>query len=148
MTDKTSEIKALEDRIAALRAEIREDQMRAAKAFVPSYIYTVAPSTPYGDRYLDPSYIVYKIEGTVTNADSAPAGYSPFQGSGSYLFNRAAGHFVQGLSGSMHAPTPGFGNRQDVDWTEVYAELSEFLAEHPEGGDVTDIIIRMKERVA
>jgi len=138
------QIEELEAQITALRQQQRDDEKAALAAFVPVYVYDIAPSPTYGDRYLHGGYVVYRVAATVTNADAAPAGWRPFEGSGAYLYNAHACHFVQALSGNMHLPSPGFGQRGPLDWSQVYGELAAYLREHPDGGDVTDIVLRMR----
>jgi len=139
-----AQVAELEEQIRTLRQQERDDERAAAAAFVPSYSYAIERATSYADRYFHEEYVVYRVHGTVTNADAAPASYRPFEGSGAYLYNALSCHFVQSLSGNMHLPTPGFAANRDVDWPQVYGELSAYVMENPDGGDITDIVLRMR----
>jgi hypothetical protein len=147
MTETAVEIAELEQQIKVLRQQERESEKAALAAFVPAYAYSISRATTYGDRYFHEEYVVYRVDATVTNGDAAPAGFKPFEGHGAYLYNALACHFVQSLSGNMHLPTPGFGAHQDVDWPQVYGELSAYVMENPDGGDITDIVLRMRAAV-
>lgn len=145
----------LDEKIGELEAELdklrqqRLDELKALRESVtPRYTYLlVRPTGPGTDRIADPSCVWYRLEGVVINADElhAVGVTTPHQGGMNYLFNTLSGRFVMSGGGgtSYISLVDDFGRKAD---TEAFQELEAFVEKHPEGGDVTDIVARGREK--
>jgi hypothetical protein len=128
--------KSIEELRAELRAaELREAAVRreAAAKIKPVYSYTLEPVTDHFDRALIDNCRIYKFSGNVLNdAELLAVGRRPFQLGSRYLFSEELVRFVMCTGGGSF--------NEAMHSNECWAELSAFVVEHPEGGDVTDIV--------
>jgi hypothetical protein len=121
---------------AALQAETAEKEA-LAKATQPVYKFTLELVTDNWDKIFDPTCSVYKLIGEVLNKDELKAvGKVPFEGAGRYLFNGATHRFVMAVSGGSYF----------VSHPDCFAELSDFVVYHTDGGDVTEIVNRYRNQ--
>lgn len=135
------------DRIVQLRAELAELEaaekatVKAADAVVPKFTFDLAVDDLKFDKLFDPSVIAYRLSGTCTNAEElAEVGRShSAEGGGMvYLFNTLSGRFIMSHGGGrVYLSKAGSAFSTDLD---KIALLEAFVAVHPEGGDVTDIV--------
>jgi hypothetical protein len=138
--ETTAERRAkLEAELAALRKEEDAEKKALMASVKPVMKYTVMP-TPPRDRWDflgDEMCVFYTIDGQCTNLDEVKAtgAMSPHSGSMRYLFNLATSRLVCHVSG---------GNIHLAATHEAYADVSAFISEHPEGGDITEIVLRHK----
>lgn len=148
-----------EDRIADLEKLIHE--LRAAKAVETESIRAATPIkwryelqlvTDYKhDRILDESVKMYRLMGTVQNLDEArAAGHSDrdLQAGGlNYLYNTFSGKIIMSHGGGRAFIGFLSGNVSEASKLAV-EELNEFIARFPNGGDVTEIVERYRQRVS
>lgn len=144
-------MKSYDERIAALEAAIKRlrqqeaADLQASKESVPVVMEWVLYPTKDAFRDLwDDSCIFYQLNGICTNkAEAEAAGHTRIQEGGmKYLFNTLSGKFVGTFSGGIvWISKRGF--RTDE---ETLANLNKFVAEHPEGGNITEIILDHNER--
>ena len=142
-----TEREALEARLAEIKREEAEQARLAREAVVPVWSYTWAPdagrearrnSRSSFDRLYDDSVSVWRLEGTCTNAAemAAVARSHEAEGGGmSYLLNRATGKIITSVS----------GGRIFLQAAESMQALADWAFEHPEGGDVTELVTALRE---
>lgn len=150
---------SIQRRREELAAELKELERkeesareRRRNAVKPDRRFTIARAKregDYFDRILDPAVIMYRIEGIVVNKEAAEAAgwgdRDTSTGGMNYLFNTATGRIIMASGGGNIYISDGswYGKnraQEAADGKRVYAELEAFLKEHPEGGDITDII--------
>ena len=127
----------LEAELDELRKQETAERQARIDSVKPVMQYTVRP-TPPRDRWEfigDEMCAFYTISGECTNLEDVRAvgGREPFHGSMRYVFNLATGRLVC---------TTGGGNIHLASTQEAYADVSAFISEHPEGGDITEIVLR------
>lgn len=117
---------------AAKEAE-RKRLAKKVKAIVPIYKFTL---TKTQDAYIlrqmmNPSCTPYTLFGEILNKEElSRVGKPAIDGGMTYIFNNYSGQFVIAIGGgTIHL-------RNQEGWDE----LSNFIYECPEGGDVTDIV--------
>lgn len=141
-----SRIEELEAKLAQLRQE-EADRARALRESVtPRYTYMLVPHSESWDKIADPSCRWYRLEGVIINTPelNAVGAAIPAAGGMNYLFNTLSGRFViSGGGGTVYLNLNGRFGPPD---TEAFQELEAFVAEHPEGGDVTEIVERGRAR--
>jgi hypothetical protein len=134
-------IEELEAALAAARSKQREEA-EAAKAAVPPILeYRVEPVERSYDRIYDPACRVYRVFGRCVNAEEAKAaGHSSDlnEGGYNYVYNTATGRVVCGTGGGR--VYLGFDHDTSPAHLTAIDRLGAFLAEHPEGGPVDDIV--------
>jgi hypothetical protein len=133
------------DEMQALKARLRElEQAEEVKAQAlrdsvqPVYEFLLEPEAERngffgGDRLFDDTCRFYKLSGRVTNKEELKevgAGHRVFEGAMRYLFNGATGQFACAVGGGSV-----FLSSQ-----EGWRALSDFIRQHPEGGNVSDIV--------
>lgn len=143
-----SDIKALETAIADLRRQQREEQ-ETLKAETPIiWRYRIRPDArvPFGDELWDDSLRFYRLEGWVQNRKEAEAaGHDISEGGMSYLYNTYTEKLVMAYGGGRVFIGARWGTPDNGSTERVVKELSAFLSEYPEGGDITGIIARHHE---
>jgi hypothetical protein len=157
MTDKSmvqieQELAELRERERQLRDEAAEakEALRRSVERKMSYVFYPADSQQYRhDRLWDDSCKYYILRGVVLNrAELTEAGWSDRDlgdGQMKYLFNTLSKRLVMHVGGGqVYFSEPWPGQRTDEEgmraFHETLDELSDFLANNPEGGDVTEII--------
>jgi hypothetical protein len=135
--------------VEQIRAELREAEAREAaereaeRERVPViWQYTLSPLEPdpnWNPRF-DPTCSLSRRDGAVTNrAEAEAAGHSTYRMDGGgmvYVFNNGTGRFV----------TSTGGGRIYTSDPLAFEALSQYLLDHPEGGDVTPIIEEARAR--
>lgn len=134
------------DKVERLEAELRAAKLERAEArqaerdaVVVEWTYGVRPTERAHHKSYDESCVYYDLFGTVVNKTEAEAaGHNINDGSMAYLFNTLSGKIVGDTGGG----TVYIGFQRDWDDAHMAAinALGEFLDEHPEGGDVTEIV--------
>jgi hypothetical protein len=119
----------------ALEDEERRERAKATKAVYQFTLKRVRDEAAWHPVY-DDFCLLYRLTGKVLNvAELKSVGKIPFEGSMLYLFNGATGRFAAAISGgSIFTSDPN-----------AFEDLSTFVADHAEGGDVTEIIERYRE---
>jgi hypothetical protein len=141
-----------------LRAELREAEAlevaegNARREVVPvQWKFTLTPDTKKYHRLYDPTCRLYRLEGTIVNrAEAEAAGHNVNhrEGGMTYVFNAWSDRLVMAIGGGTVFVGDSFGNEKDDSDVIAMQELSEFIVEHPGGGDVTAIVQRHRERRA
>lgn len=142
-------IAEIEAELAAAKAAITTARAAEREAVVPQFTYQLerlAHFKTFGQPIWDDSIAVYKLSATCLNvAECQAVGRAErdyAEGSMKYLFNKLSGKLIctEG-GGTMHISNKGFGS-DDPDETYLLARtrIETFIAEHPEGGDVTWIV--------
>lgn len=128
-------------RIELREAEERERAERTERlAAVPiKWRYTLIPyePRPTWDELYDDSCCFYELHGEVMNRDEAKlVGHPDFVMTDAgmrYVYNGMTGKFICSTSGGTIYVS---GDGAD----ETFSELSEFIHDNPDGGDVTAIV--------
>lgn len=131
-----------EAREALRRAQAREDIAREdrKKATPIQRIFTVYPSPDNTwDKVYDSTCRLYTIHSEVKNYEEAKEAGHPHhvldKGGMKYIFNTTTNHIVMAVGGGMI-------------WTSdehAMDEISEFIKNNPEGGDITFIISKYRK---
>ena len=133
---RAEEIASLTSRLMELKREEDAEKQALRDSVKPIMKYTVTPTPVKGswDFIGDEMCVFYTIDGQCTNLDEVKAvgGQVPHSGSMRYLYNLATSRLVC---------TTGGGSIHLSATLEAYAQVSAFISEHPEGGDITDIVI-------
>jgi hypothetical protein len=132
---------ALRDIEAAEEAE--RARVRAATPIIMKF--TITPTTARGwTEVYDDTCKLYDLEGTVTNAAEAKAagraGHELTSGGITYAFNTGTGLLVCAIGGGTIWIGAGMDEQKRESARATMAHISKFLVEHPEGGDITDIV--------
>lgn len=135
--------KELRDQIAALEAELheaqkveREEQRALREAFVKQWKFIIAPQDKSWGKIYDPSIKRYYLSGSLLNANDYRAiGGCHNEGGMAYLYNTKTEHVIMSEGGG-HIYISENDNTADV-----LRRLGQFIANNPNGGDVTHIIL-------
>jgi len=140
-------VTSIQAEIDRLKAELKtaqiaeEAQRRAShEGFALQYQFTITLEPhPFATMW-DDTIKVYRLAGKVLNAAEYRAlGGSPFEGSMSYYYNTSTHRLMCPIGGGSLFFAGSWGPQSARDITIILA-LGKFLAEYPEGGDVTSII--------
>jgi hypothetical protein len=147
--DRDRRIARLEAQLRDLRAE-KEAATAAQRDLTPIiWQYTIRPVDESERRYdevYDDTCALYKIEGRVLNEDEARAAGHPdhaMRGGGmTYLFNKSTGKIVMATGGGTIYVARSWSSKAAGDESHIVAfnKINAFLADHPEGGDITEIV--------
>ncbi len=147
MTDKT---------VAELReqlrdAEERESAERKAKMEATPIVwrYTILPANDPWQEVYDDSCLLYELKGEITNADEAKAAGRPDHsirpGGMTYVFNKLSGRIVTSTGGGTIFVSGRYGGEsKKAAAQEAMRQISRFLRDNPNGGDITEIIKNYK----
>ena len=140
-----------EDRIAALKAELKTieherkvEEQRQRELWPPVYKYTITPISPAKSTYYqvyDDQVTLYELAGVCVNKEQCErlGHHRPFEGGMVYCFNEATGMVIMGVGGgSIHVG----GKTAHL----AFADISRFIRDNEDGGDITQIVNRHKER--
>jgi len=154
--DKFTE-EELEAELKALRQRKADERKARLEATPIKMLYTFAPSTkqPSFEEVYDNSIKFYRLEGIITNRKEAEeAGHNlehAGQGGMTYLYNTVSGRIIMNIGGGqvhLGGARWAYGKEDtgavQASMLRAIAELEEFIAVHPDGGDVTDIVVRHK----
>jgi hypothetical protein len=141
-------IEELESALREAKEEARLELIARVASVVPQWTFAVAVDEREAlfNRVYDDSCLWYRIEGTCTNREEAEAaGHSRdrLATSGmSYLFNTLSGRIVCSSGGGTYH----FGGFDKNDPAHIRAinQISDFLVDNEEGGDITDIVAEYK----
>jgi hypothetical protein len=136
-------IEEVERELAELK---RAEQSRKAalKASTPiQYRFTITPAEGrhrYHKSY-DDTCAVYELRGEILNeAEARAVGHdTSVAGGAAYLYNRGTGRIVCLVSGGRIWISEAYTQNDGADET-AFRQIGQFLAEHPEGGDISDIV--------
>jgi hypothetical protein len=145
---KMRDIEEIRAELRAAEQELEAEKRAAREAVKPAYRFTLLPVTDRENKVYDDTCRVYRLEGVVLNEDALKAvgAYHPGNGAMRYLFNTGTGKLVTALGGGTIYVSRRWGNADDGSDVIAMAELSAFLVEHPEGGDVTEIVEAHRQR--
>lgn len=140
----------IKSKIEALRAELQHaeriaesDRRAAIDAFIPQYRFTLKPAHASFDCLWDPTILVYYLRGEMLNAEDLKAlGGSPFEGGMAYYYNTSTNRIMGPAGGgSIFIAQNAWGSRDltPEDKAKLQA-LADFIADNPDGGDVTAIV--------
>jgi hypothetical protein len=148
--------KSIDELRAELRAaELAEDEAKksALKSTPIKWKYTVYPveAERHFHEVYDDTCRLYKIDGAVANLDEAKAAGHPefnLRGGGMiYVFSNLSKKLIMATGGgTMYISSHSWGNEvREQSAQETADQISEFLAENPDGGDITEIITRHRK---
>lgn len=133
--------------LAEAEAREKEERQRIRNSVQPQVRFTVfvPQDTHVSGRIWDDTITVYRVEAEVLNKkELKEVGRSADEGGMSYYFNTLTGKLICPTSGGtlyFHS----FSKREDTEASEVArGEIEAFIAENPEGGDITSIIEKYK----
>lgn len=134
----------LQAQLRALEA-IEEAERKARIKAAPIVMkFTITPTTDRWHEVYDDSCLLYELEGKVANREQAKeAGHNDIDlrdGAMTYLFNKATGKIVTAIGGGTIWISSGWQikNPESAQW--AMARIGHYLVNHPEGGDITDIV--------
>jgi hypothetical protein len=138
-------------RAEELRAELKRiEQEEAAektarKAATPVVRkFTIKPVTNRWTVMYDSTCVLYDLSAEVTNADEAKAAghyEHDMRGGGmTYVFNTGTGRIVCSTGGGTIWIGGGFAGQNDESAAWTMIQISAFIVQHPEGGDITAIV--------
>jgi hypothetical protein len=147
------------EELEAELAEARKAEELAARArrdaVKPKWKFTLTPQPAPMDGWdpvFDPTVTAYKLSGEVTNADEVlAAGHSDWAirgGAMRYLYNTGTERLIGPVGGGTIYLTLSWSTtkrRERAALETAVAAISRFLAEHPEGGDITEIVQAFRE---
>lgn len=145
-----AEIERLQKRLSDLKEQERKDHLEAQARVKPVWRFTLEPrpSDSFTKIY-DPSVVIYRLSGVVVNEEELKAVHKEIRnGSMSYLYNTLSKRFITPVGGgSLFIVDDTWGNKPKNRETRemTFACLEFFLSEHPEGGDVTGIIVNQDD---
>lgn len=147
MSDKTLTPAQLREMLREAEAAERKAADEAKAAFVPVFTFTLLPDKREGNfsRLFEGSGCVYyRLSGTLVNKEEARAVGSTVEGgSMSYLYNTLNHRFVVAMGGGrLWLTNAAF--REDED---ALSDLSAFIKDNPEGGDVTELVNSHRARI-
>jgi hypothetical protein len=150
--------------VEEIQAELREAEAAAKaaaeakrKAVTPVWEYTIRPSEraltqAFGEPYWDDTIVAYYLNGRVVNEEECKAaGWSDTMistGGMDYLFNTGTGKLIGGTGGGRVYLSAPWGKNQKAAkaaLAEAVREINAFLTAFPQGGDITDIIVRFRK---
>lgn len=140
--------------IDAIRAELataeREEAAakRAARDLVPiKEAFTIEPIPADSHHEVwDPTIVLYRIAGRVTNREEAAAAghHVPSDGGMVYAFNTGTGKIIIAVGGGTYYISKSTWGTRDSDRparaAAAMTAIEEFIANHPTGGDITSIV--------
>lgn len=152
MTDIDAQIADLEKRLASLRERQRRDRQARLDSVKKRYKFSierVEDSHRNQRPLMDPSIVQYALHGRIVNKpELEAAGHSVdsrmmSEGYMVYLYNTLSGRFVTALGGGhVWLRTGDWGDTPDPEW----AEVEQLVRDHPDGGDITEIVQRALAR--
>lgn len=154
-TTLTRTIREIEAELKEAQA-IEDAELKARRDAVKLlWEYTMTPmETKLSDDFdpiYDPTISAYKLYGRVINREEClAAGHPEFLLGGGgmrYLFNKVTGRLIGPTGGGTIYIGLGFGrrNRGIKKLEKVITAISQFLVEHPEGGDISAIVGPFRE---
>lgn len=143
-------IEEMRAQLHAAEQELKQreaDERKAEMAATPIvWRFTIKPATnrSFQEMY-DDSCLLYRLNGEITNRDEAKAAGHPDHdlraGGMDYIFNTLSGKIVTGVGGGTIWVGHGWGNDKRADSARATMEaISQFIADNPEGGDITGIV--------
>jgi hypothetical protein len=131
-------------------AHKREDDAKAEKKAATPVIweFTIMPSDRHGDKIWDDNCCFYEIKGRIVNEAEAKAvgHHIGFSGSMVYVYNKLSKQIVCDVGGGTSFINASWGGDSESA-RKAFDEVNAFLIDHPEGGDITDIVNRHKQRM-
>jgi hypothetical protein len=139
-------IAQLENEILELRRQKAAELEEIKKSVTPQYEWTLTPTVDNYDKIYDSTCKFYTLDGRCVNKHEAEAaGHSHIQEGGmKYLFNTLSGRIVGSWSGGTVWISKGGTSFSADEYT--LANLSAFIVQNPDGGNVTSIILDHRAR--
>lgn len=142
----------------AQRAEDAE-RKRIRDAVKVNRVYTIRREKPRHDGFddiFDDTIVAYMLTSTVVNREECEAvGRSSWElqnGGMRYLYNTGTHRLIGATGGgTIYLSLPYFGTQHRrsgaAKLERAVAAISAFLAEYPDGGDISDIIIAFRQAI-
>ena len=147
MPDLTRE--ELEAALNRIKDQEAAERLKALEATPPIWQFVIEPDDDKFDQVYDDSVIKYRIEGIVINKEEAEAaGHDIRTGGMTYLYNTLSKKLIMSIGGGhVWISRRNWYKETEVDEAGVVAweAVERFIDEHPEGGDITDIISKYRE---
>jgi hypothetical protein len=145
-------IREIEAELAAAREVAEAERLAVRNATVPVWQFTILPTKSDsfgGDEIWDDTIRAYRLAGEVINRDEClAAGHSEHslgKGAMRYLFNTVTGKLIGATGGGTIYLSNGFGRKDTSAQDMAIHRINMFLAENPEGGDISQIITEFRE---
>lgn len=145
---------------AELRAELREAEQREAAyriaqqkktPIIRKFTISKIDNNKWRREIFDTSCLFYEIKAEVTNRDEAKAAGHPdheFQCGGMvYVFNILSGRIVCDTGGGTIWISSGWCGEHYNSAHRAMVAISKFIVDHPDGGDITDIVQAHRENI-
>lgn len=139
--------------IEEIRAELREAEAldaeaRKAKRESTPVVrrFTIKPHEPrhFVEEMYDSDCLLYMIKAEVVNLEEAKTAGHPEHdlraGGMVYVYNTMTGKIVCGVGGGTIWISQSLNGENKRSAFMAMGKIGEFLGEHPEGGDITDIV--------
>jgi len=127
----------------ALEAQKREARRKATPVRYQYFIALASRRNSF-DKLYDDTIVQYHIERVILNRTEAEAaGHQDWElraGGINYLFNKGTGKIICALGGGTSYISTRWNGEQDGADVEAFEAISQFLDEHPNGGDITPIV--------
>lgn len=139
-------IEDIEAELREARARQDEERKRIREATPVVRRFAILPYTPrrYDDDLYDDSCRLYEIKAEIVNAEEAKAAGHPEHalraGGMVYIFNTLSGRIVYSTGGGTVWIGSGWNEKNRESANRTMTKISEFLVEHPAGGDITEIV--------
>lgn len=144
--DKSIEELRKELRAAEQSLKQREIDERQAKMDATPVVrrFVIKPTEDQWHEMYDDSCKLYKLAAEITNRDEAiAAGHADHDlraGGMTYIFNTLSGRIVTETGGGTIWVGAGWGGKTRESARVAMEAISKFIVEHPNGGDITDIV--------
>jgi hypothetical protein len=141
MTTRAEELRA---ELKLIEQEEAADKAARLAATPVTMKFTIMPAKDRWTKMYDSTCVLYELNGQVTNADEAKAAghyEHELRGGGmTYVFNTGTGRIVCGTGGGTIWVGGGFAGQSDESAAWTMIQISAFIVQHPEGGDITAIV--------
>ena len=145
--------------IEDIEAELREARasrdaarkaIREATPVVRRFIILSHNPRRFSEEMYDDNCRLYELRAEIMNAEEAKAaGHSEHEfraGGITYIFNMLSGRIVCSTGGGTIWVGSGLNEPSRESARRAMDKISEFLVEHPAGGDITDIVNEHRDR--
>jgi len=143
VTQSVEELRRQLREAEALEAQAREERRRQTPVRYQYFIALASRRNSF-DRLYDDTIVQYHIERVILNkAEAEAAGHQDWElrADGiNYLFNKGTGKIICTLGGGTSYISERWNGENDGADVEAFEAISQFLDEHPNGGDITPIV--------
>jgi hypothetical protein len=113
--------------------------------------FTIKPTADRWHEMYDDSCKLYELAAEITNIEQAKEaghpGHDLRAGGMTYVFNPLSGRIVTGTGGGTIWVGAGWQTKNTESAHTTMEAISKFIVEHPEGGDITDIVEQHRKAV-